>query len=468
MKRMKGIDPARITWLNAGEPQPHGAYVLYWMQQSQRAHENPALEFAIQRANRLDVPVLVCFGLMDGYPEANRRHYRFMLEGLVDTMALLGRRRILLVVRRGPPPEVAVELTNQAALVVCDVGYTRHQREWRQTVARAVPCPVAAVEGDVVVPVALAAPKAEYAARTFRPKLLRHLDAYLCPCPRYRPKHGSLDLPVKGLSLENLDALLDRLAIDQTVAPVTRYFRGGPSEAKRRLRRFISHRLARYSAHRNQPQSDAVSTMSPYLHFGQISPVYLALRIRDTVEGAPADREAYLEELVVRRELAVNFLYYTPAYDGYQALPNWAQKSLAEHSADPRPTIYPREVLETATSHDPYWNAAMKEMLATGYLHNHMRMYWGKKILEWSATPEVAFETTLQLNNKYLLDGRDANSYAGVGWVFGLHDRAWFEREIFGKVRYMAASGLERKCDIKAYVEKVNRHTERAEGVTAF
>jgi deoxyribodipyrimidine photo-lyase len=456
---MKGIDPARIIWLRPGAPRSGGAYVLYWMQQSQRAHDNPALELAIRQANRLDLPVLVCFGLMEDYPDANRRHYRFMLEGLADTQSRLARRRIGMVVRSGPPPRVALTLAAKAALVVCDVGYTRHQRDWRQTVAREAPCPVVAVEGDVVVPVAVTSPKAEYAARTIRPKLLRHLECYLHACPRYRPKIGSLDLSARGLSLDDLDALLDRLHVDPTVAPVTRFFSGGPTEAKRRLRRFISHRLANYAAHRNQPQRDDVSAMSPYLHFGQISPVYLALKIREASQGTPEDRDAYLEELVIRRELAVNYIFYTPHYDRYEALPAWSRKSLDAHRRDLRAHQYGRADLEAAATHDPYWNAAMEEMLVSGYMHNHLRMYWGKKILEWSPTPEAAFETALYLNNKYFLDGRDANSYAGVGWVFGLHDRAWFEREIFGKVRYMAASGLERKCDIKAYVAKVRALT---------
>jgi deoxyribodipyrimidine photo-lyase len=455
-----GIEATRITWLQKGAPRSQGAYVLYWMQQSQRAHDNLALEFAIQQANRLGLPLLVCFGLMDGYPEANRRHYRFMLEGLADTQALLARRRIRMVVRRGQPSAVALALAKEAALLVCDVGYTRHQRKWRHAVAIKTPCPMAAVEGDVVVPVAVTSPKAEYAARTMRPKLRRHLPTYLNASPRYRPKQSSLDLSVEGLDLDDLDRLLKALRIDQGAAPVTPFFKGGPSEAKRRLRRFLSHRLSSYADHRSQPQMDVSSHMSPYLHFGQISPLFVALKIRDAAQGSPADRDAFLEELVVRRELAINYIHCTPAYDRYEALPAWARKTLAQHSGDQRPFIYPREILESAKTHDPYWNAAMQEMLVTGFMHNHMRMYWGKKILEWSPTPEAAFETILHLNNKYFLDGRDANSFAGVAWIFGLHDRPWFERAIFGKLRYMAASGLERKCDIRAYVERVKKRIQ--------
>jgi len=203
--------------------------------------------------------------------------------------------------------------------------------------------------------------------------------------------------------------------------------------------------------------------MSPYLHFGQISPLYLALQISTGPKSLREAQESYLEELIVRRELAMNFAHYTPRYDSFACLPQWARKSLIQHKNDFREALYTRKQLENAQTHDDYWNAAMREMKATGFMHNYMRMYWGKKILEWCRTPEYAFRTSLYLNNKYFLDGRDANSYAGVGWVFGLHDRAWFERPIFGKVRYMAATGLERKCDIKAYVQKVDHLESKAE-----
>jgi deoxyribodipyrimidine photo-lyase len=196
--------------------------------------------------------------------------------------------------------------------------------------------------------------------------------------------------------------------------------------------------------------------MSPYLHFGQLSPLYLALQIKAAVSRLKKAQEAYLEELIVRRELAMNFINYTPNYDSYGCLSQWAQKTLKQHQTDKREYVYTRRQLEDAETHDEYWNAAMREMKITGFMHNYMRMYWGKKILEWSKTPQHAFRTTLAINNTYFLDGRDPNSYTGVAWVFGVHDRAWFERPIFGKVRYMAASGLERKCDIQGYVRKVN------------
>jgi deoxyribodipyrimidine photo-lyase len=432
-----------------------GDYVLYWMQQSQRAEHNPALDVAIREANRLKRPVVVAFGLTGTYPEANLRHYRFMLEGLQDAQTALHRKGIQLVVRPGQPAAVALELGRRAALMVCDVGYTRHQRQWRQAVVAGARCRVLAVEGDLVVPVAVASTKAQYAARTLRPRINKHLEDYLRLTRAVKPRHASLHKKMGGLDLENIDPILAGLAVDRTVPPVSQFFKGGCREAKKRLRVFIRDRLGRYDAHGNQPQTDDISHMSPYLHFGQISPVYVALLVRRAHQGRAIDREAYLEQLIVRRELAANFVYYTPRYDSYTCLPEWARKTLADHAGDRRPVIYTRKQLEAARTHDPYWNAAMGEMKHTGFMHNYMRMYWGKKILEWSASPEKAFKTILAINNKYFLDGRDPNSYAGVSWIFGKHDRPWPERPIFGKVRTMTAGGLERKCDIRAYARKV-------------
>ena len=452
----------RITLLNDREVRK-GRYVLYWMQQSQRAEYNHALNVAILEANRAGLPLLVAFGLTDAYPEANQRHFQFMLEGLQDVKTALQQRGIRMVVRLGSPPDVALNLGHAAALIVCDVGYTRHQRAWRQKVARKADCRVLQVESDAVVPVAVVSDKAEYAARTIRPRITRHLERYLVLPRSPRPRQSASDLRVTGLSLKHPTRLLRRLNIDRDVSPVGKFFKGGTKEAKKRLRRFIKHHLQYYNDHRNQPQTDDISHMSPYLHFGHISPVYLAIKVREAQSGQGIDRAAYLEELIVRRELALNFVWYTPDYDRYACLPDWARKTLAEHAGDPRPRAYDRETLENAKTHDPYWNAAMREMRYTGFMHNYMRMYWGKKILEWSASPEEAFTTALALNNKYFLDGRDPNSYAGVAWVFGKHDRAWFDRSIFGKIRYMAASGLERKCDIRAYVKKVDKRVRSLE-----
>jgi len=448
------IQSTRIKNLNnAGISE--GDYVLYWMQQSQRAAYNQALEFAVQQANKQDRMLLVAFGLTDDYPEANLRHYTFMLEGLRETAATLTSRGIKMVLRRGHPPEVALSLSRQSSMIICDRGYLRHQRAWRREVAKQAPCPVVQVESDVVVPVEVVSDKAEYAARTIRPKIHRHLESYLVGLKQTIVKHQSLGLKVKGIGFDDTEGLLRKLSLDRSVAPVSNMFKGGTSQALKHFDGFIRYRLKFYDQHSNQPQTNDISHMSPYLHFGQISALQLALKLSRAPDSLGAAKDAFIEQLVVRRELAMNFAFYTSNYDAYACIPGWAQKSLADHRQDKREYIYSPRQLEHAETHDPYWNASMLEMKHTGFMHNYMRMYWGKKILEWSSTPQKAFRTTLALNNKYFLDGRDPNSYTGVAWIYGVHDRAWTERPIFGKTRYMAASGLERKCDITAYVKKV-------------
>jgi len=455
----KTIPEERIRKLNDRQPRD-GQFVLYWMQQSQRVEENHALEYAVQRANERRQTLVVCFGLTDAYPEANLRHYAFMIEGLRDVAGGLRRRGILFVVRHGEPPEVALRIGRRASVIVCDRGYLRHQKRWRAHVAREATCAVEEVECDVVVPVDLVSDKQEYAARTIRPKLMRHAERFterLIPTPLTR---RSDTMYLEHVDIDDDSAVWKVVSVDTAVGPVAD-FRGGTTAARRRLRWFVTNRLADYAAYRSQPQTDFVSHMGMYLHYGQISPAYVARTVRDSRSGAAVDRESYIEELIVRRELTYNYVDFTENYDQYEAVPQWARTSLARHASDPRPFLYSRTQLEAAETHDPYWNAAMLEMKHTGYMHNHMRMYWGKKILEWSRTPKLAFQTALALNNRYFLDGRDPNSYANVAWIFGLHDRPWQERAIFGKVRSMTASGLERKADPAAYVAKVETQLKR-------
>jgi len=461
---MPSTVPDRVQPLNDRGVQANGRYVLYWMQQSQRATHNPALTRALQHANDEGLPLLVVFGLMDDYPEANLRHYTFMLEGLQETQQRLRERGLKMIVRHGRPDDVALHYAEEAALLVTDRGYLRHQTQWRSRVAQEAPCRVEQVEGDVVVPVETVTDKAEYAARTIRPKIHEHLERCLRLPDPASVEAPSLDLDVEGgLALDNIRAVTDQFDLDRSVGPVSALYRGGTSEAESILERFLAEHLDGYDGNRNQIQTDAVSHMSKYLHFGQISPVWLAQQVRNA-DGPESDIESYIEELVVRRELAMNHVHFRPdTYDSYECLPEWARESLAEHADDERGYVYSRAELDQSETHDPYWNAAMTEMRETGYMHNYMRMYWGKKILEWSPSPGTAFDRTLHLNNKYFLDGRDPNSYANVAWIFGLHDRGWKERPVYGKVRYMSRGGLERKADPEAYVEKVNRLAAEAQ-----
>jgi deoxyribodipyrimidine photo-lyase len=451
----KEIQEERVRQLNEKEI-VEGDYVLYWMQEAQRAEYNHALEYAVQRANELGQPLLVIFGLMADYPEANLRHYAFLLEGLQDVKEGLKERNIKFVVRRGSPDEVALDAGKNASLIVCDMSYLSLQKEWREKVAEGADCLVVQVETEVVVPVELASDKQEHAARTLRPKIQEHLDEFLVELEPTEIDKQSLNMKDDGLDLSNVEEILDDMKLDRSVESVSHLYRGGTREAKKILERFLESKLDTYVEHRNQPQTDDVSHMSKYLHYGHISPIYVALKIQDA-NPPQEDLDSYLEELIIRRELSMNFCHYIPDYDEFSNLPDWAKKTLKDHASDEREYVYAREQLENAQTHDEYWNAAMNEMRYTGYMHNYMRMYWGKKILEWSVTPEEAYETTLYLNNKYFVDGRDPNSYANVAWVFGQHDRGWQERAVFGKVRYMSAGGLERKAKPKEYVEKVER-----------
>ena len=455
------IQKARIMQLNSN-PITEGEYVLYWMQASQRATDNLALDYAIQKANELAKPVLVCFGLMDGSPEANLRHYAFMLEGLKETIHSLKGRNIKLVVQRGSPDEVAIKLAKDACLVVADRGYLRIQKAWRNSVANRIACSCVQVEDNVIVPVNLVSDKQEYAARTLRPKIHKHIEDFLVDHRSTAVAKSSLSLAVASLDLSNLESLLQRLKLDRSVESVG-LFKGGTSQAKTIFKRFIEMQFANYDANRNQPQTNDVSHMGMYLHFGQISPLYLAMQVR-FAQVEDANKDSYIEELIVRRELAMNFVNFCDDYDNYDCLPAWAAKTLEEHKGDRREYIYTRDELEKGQTHDPYWNAAMDEMRYTGYMHNYMRMYWGKKIIEWTPLPLEAFQTALYLNNKYFIDGRDANSFTGIAWCFGLHDRPWTERSIFGKVRYMNANGLKRKAKPDAYVAKVEALVRQAHG----
>ncbi|HEX6710026.1 MAG TPA: deoxyribodipyrimidine photo-lyase [Rubrobacter sp.] len=452
------IQEERVKHLNEADVRD-ADHVLYWMQSSQRADQNHALEYAVQRANDLGQRLLVVFGLTDDYPEANLRHYTFMMEGFKETKEALKARGIKVVVRKGSPDEVALEAGKDASLIVTDRGYMRLQRRWREKVAKEAGCLVTQVEADVVVPVELASGKRETAARTFRPKINEYLEDFLDGLAPTKIEKRSLNMKAEGIDLSDVEKVLDGMDLDRSVGALSRLYRGGTSEAKKMFRRFLKDSFSGYDGHRNQPQTDDVSHMSKYLHFGQISPIWLVLEARKA-NTKKANIESFVEELVVRRELSMNFVHYTPDYESYSCLPDWAKKTLEEHKGDEREHTYTRRQLENAETHDEYWNAAMKEMVHTGYMHNHMRMYWGKKILEWSNTPEHAYRTTLYLNNKYFLDGRDPNSFANVAWVFGQHDRGWTEREVYGKVRYMSARGLQRKSKPEQYVEKVEKRIE--------
>ncbi|MBI5266833.1 MAG: deoxyribodipyrimidine photo-lyase [candidate division Zixibacteria bacterium] len=449
------IHDARIHELNSRLIRP-GDFVVYWMQASQRAEYNHALEYAIGEANRLDSPLIVFFGLTDNYPGANLRHYTFMIEGLRETERSLAKKGIKLFIAPGSPPACLLTFARNARMIITDRGYTRVQRQWRLEVAERSECRVVEIESDVIVPVTTAYPKEAWSAAVLRRRIEPLLQEFLQPVRQARLRRRSLDLSFSMPGTISLDSALDGLKIDRSVPPVPRT-RGGYSQARRILNRFIEKKLKQYAARKNDPTTDTTSGLSPYLHFGQISPLEIALEVK---RAAPRGAGEFLEELIVRRELSMNFVSYNTSYDSFGSLPAWAKQTLHRHAGDKRDYLYPRDRFEQAATHDRAWNAAQTELLVTGRMHGYMRMYWGKKILEWSASPEEAFATAVYLNDKYQLDGRDPNGYAGVAWCFGKHDRPWVERPVFGMVRYMNEAGLRRKFDLEAYIRAVGSPTE--------
>ena len=464
----------RVKFLNETNV-PAGRPIVYWMQSSVRTSWNHALEYAVHLANHRRQPVHVVFCLMPDYPAANIRHYQFLLEGLRDVQAGLAKRGVGFSLWLGNPDDMAAALRGIASTVVTDRGYLRHQRRWRTHLAAQADCPVVQVESDVVVPVETASIKEEYTAATLRPKILRERDRCLSP-PTVQEVDHRVDGRAKplspgrgsGVTLVDLSATstpeeFRRVCpVDMSVQP-SEVFLGGEVEAHRRLNDFLENRLSGYGDGRNFPDRNHVSHMSAYLHFGHISPGEIAWRVIQQLESAPVpparkDVDTLLEELIVRRELSMNYCEYSEHYDSWQGLPQWARTTLEEHATDPRPYSYSDDQLTAGETDDPYWNACQREMVITGKMHGYMRMYWGKKIIEWNANPEEAYEWLIRLNDTYELDGRDPNGYAGVAWVFGKHDRPWVERPIFGKIRYMNDNGLRRK--FKNIDDYVRRWTE--------
>jgi deoxyribodipyrimidine photo-lyase len=442
-------DP-RVTLRNRREPRLDGHAVVYAMKRAQRASDNPALQAAVRAANALGKPLIVFFALVP-VPGANLRHYQFMLEGLPELAAELQARGIGFVMRAHPQHELAAFANEvRASLVISDEDPRRGPEQHRRRLAETLEVPFATVDADVVVPRRLIG-REHWAARTIRPRIHEQLERFLVrtaePAVRVRYHPGR-----RRLGLDPEAGLPSGFPIDRSISP-SNVFRGGNAAARARLRSFVRQRLDGYAERRNHPELDATSRLSPYLHFGHIGPGAVALAVQNA-DAPEHDKHAFLEELIVRRELAVNYVAYNPAYDRLAGCERWARHSLAEHAHDRRERITPAR-LEAGESPDPLWNAAQIQMVEQGFMHGYMRMYWGKRLLEWTRSADEAFELAVMLNDRYELDGRDPNGYAGIAWAIGgKHDQAWGERPIFGKVRFMSHAGAARKFDAAAYVRK--------------
>ena len=448
----KLIQNPRVRVRRTGAPDADGACVVYWMQRSQRGVDNPALNVAVEAANALGKPVVAFFAPVPFYPNANLRAYRFLVEGIPDIAVALWKRNIGFVLRRYPDHSLLKFCDEvKAALVVGDENPMREPERWRQIAARRLRVPLWTVDSDVIVPSRLI-PKEQYAAFHMRKKLEGHLDRFLVKPANARAKM-TWKKPAKLHSLLPDSDITEGWSIDRTVAPSS-HFKGGTNEALRLLSQFVKRKLKRYGKDRNHPEIDGTSRLSPYLHFGHISPLTVALAAQKS-SARKTDRESFIDELLVWRELAINFVTYNPNYDNFESGENWAHRTLAEHAHDPRPYLYAERQLENAETHDPLWNAAQMQMVNTGWMHNYLRMYWGKKILEWSRTPADAYRVAVALNDKYELDGRDPNGYAGIAWsIVGKFDRPWFTRPIFGQIRYMSGASTGKKFDSRRYIEQ--------------
>lgn len=444
-------DKTRIRQLD--QRRYSGGAILYWMSRDRRVNDNWALLFAYEMAKKFQAPLFVVFNLVPEFLGATLRQYDFMVRGLQEVVVNLEQLNIPFRLFTGQPDATIPKFikNQQVGAVICDFSPLRIYRHWKQELAVKIGVPLFEVDAHNIIPCWSASPKQEFAARTIRPKIHRQLHHYLEEFPELTAMPESLYTPAPET---NWQEALSSLKVDTNVKPIE-WLEPGETGARQTLDSFISRKLENYAQNRNNPVLDSLSNLSPYLHFGQISAQRIALEVEKTITNKES-AEAFLEELIVRRELSDNYCNHNNHYDSIEGLADWARKTLDDHRSDPREYIYSVEEFESARTHDPSWNAAQMEMVKTGKMHGYMRMYWAKKILEWSPSPEEAIQTAIYLNDKYELDGRDPNGYVGVLWaVGGLHDRPWFERPVYGKIRYMNANGLRRKFDVDTYIKKV-------------
>ncbi|HQX54772.1 MAG TPA: deoxyribodipyrimidine photo-lyase [Pyrinomonadaceae bacterium] len=448
----------RVIALNNKPVNSNARYVLYWMQMYKRVDNNHALIYAIRRANELKLPLVVYEGLKYYYPWASDRLHTFILEGVEEKrreFERLGIRYVFYLQKdKDSPKQTVAALAKDAALIVTDDFPCFIIPEHNRRIAERADIPVFVVDSNGVIPMSKF-DKEEYAAYTIRPKIKKLLDRYLVPLANEAVDITSLglevDCPETLITADNIAQLVSECDIDHSV-PASGHYRGGTTAGRARLSKFVNDILTDYDKARSKPDRDGSSRLSSYLHFGYLSPIEIALAVRDA--DAPQESiDAYLEELIVRRELSYNMTLFNPKYDTLEALPAWVHKTMREHAGDERQFTYTLEQLEAGETHDELWNAAQREMTVTGEIHNYVRMLWGKNVIAWSPSYEVAFETLVHLNNKYCLDGRNPNSYCGILWCFGKHDRPWMERAVFGQIRYMTSGSTGKKFDSKKYIE---------------
>lgn len=443
------INEKRIRLLQNGN-ETNGP-IVYWLSRDQRVHDNWALLFAQKLGLEKKKSLIVIFNLVPDFLEATIRQYGFMLKGLQEVETELSNYNIPFFLLSGKPEEQIPKFIKKinASILISDFDPLKIKRIWKRDVAKQISIPFFEVDAHNIVPCLHVSNKLEFAAYTIRPKINKSLIEFMDEYPILKKMN-------KGeIQADKTDwvKIKKSLQINFDVKEVD-WIKPGETAALKSMQNFLKNKLKDYNNLRNDPTKDGQSNLSPYLHFGQLSAQRVALEIERT-NGSEESKKTFLEELIIRRELSDNFCYFNKNYDSFDGFHDWAKTSLNLHRKDEREFVYTFKQFENAKTHEDLWNAAQKELILKGKMHGYMRMYWAKKILEWTKSPEDALKIAIYLNDKYELDGRDSNGYAGIAWsIGGTHDRAWFERSVYGKIRYMNRNGAERKFDIKTYIKK--------------
>ena len=434
------VNEERVKKLNSYEHAQGD--IVYWMSRDQRADDNWSLLFAQELSQKYKVPFKVVFCLCPLFLDATLRQYEFMLKGLEEVEKKLKIKNISFDLLIGNPEIEIPKYVKNAACLITDFDPLKIKRKWNSTILKKISVPFYEVDAHNIIPCWIASDKKEYGAYTFRPKVKKMLKEFLTEFPKLGRQKG------RGSSKIDWQQARKKIKADKEIKEVF-WIKPGEKEAKKTLGFFIKEKLPVYSEKRNDPNNDGCSNLSPYLHFGQIS----SQRIVLDIQKASIEADDFLEELIVRRELSDNFCFYEKNYDNFRGFPSWSQNTLKKHMKDKRKYLYSQLCLEAGKTDDDLWNAAQCQLVKTGKMHGYMRMYWAKKILEWSKTPQIAQKLAIYFNDKYELDGRDPNGYTGIAWsIGGVHDRAWKEIPIFGKIRYMSFNGCRSKFDVSRYI----------------
>ena len=482
---MPPVPDIRIRPLNRAPPRSEGDFVLYWMTATRRLSWNYALDRSLELARELQRPLLILEALSVDYRWASARHHRAVLDGMAEHTRALEHTPIGYHPYVEPEPGAGSgllhSLSARAAAVVTDDSPTFLTPSLLRAAARLRECAVEAVDSCGLLPIR-ATDRAFGAAVHFRRFLQKELPRHLGDPPSADPLGSPLTIPFDHVPHEvaarwpaATPDLLEGgrwgdLPLDRSIAATG--WRGGSQGGRQQMDHFLDHGLPRYAEERNDPNADVASRLSPWLHYGHLSSHevfhsvarregWSMIRLSERADGRrhgwwgmSSSAEAFLDQLVVWRELGFGFCVHRPDYATYASLPEWARATLEHHMDDPREHRYDVEQLESASTHDELWNAAQRQLVEEGVVPGYLRMLWGKKILEWAASPRDAFHIMIELNNRYALDGRDPNSYSGIAWVMGRFDRGWPQRPIYGKVRSMSSAAARRKLDLDGYLER--------------